>query len=132
MLSQLLRFARDGYDLPGTLTRQQIARIQRIKGGTDTPDVTLQAIRFGSAAMVQYYQFLGQYNASLARYEFAKGTLLRRNNITITEGPLPSCPQVRRIEHVEERDKALILHERAAPIPCDGAGNGEAEPSLKT
>ncbi len=95
-----------------------LVRIQRIRAGTDTPDVTLQAIRFGAAAMVQYYQFLGQYNAALANFEFAKGTLLRRDNVMIAEGPLPNCPQVRAVEHEEERTKALILRERESPIPC--------------
>jgi outer membrane protein TolC len=102
-------------------------RIQRVKGGTDTPDVTLQAIRFGSAAMVLYYQFVGQYNASLANYEFAKGTLLRRDNVMITEGPLTGCPEVRAIEHTEAREKALILRERAAPLTCDGGACGAGD-----
>jgi outer membrane protein TolC len=97
-------------------------RILRIKAGTDTPDVTLQAVRFGSAAMVLYYQFLGQYNAALANFEYAKGTLLRRDNVIIADGPLPNCPQVRAVEHEEERVKALILREPAAPIPCGPEG----------
>jgi outer membrane protein TolC len=100
-------------------------RIQRVKGGTDTPDVTLQAIRFGSAAMVQYYQFVGQYNATLAKFEFAKGTLLRRDNVTVADGPLPNCPQVRAVEHEQERALALPLRERSSPIPCDGHGDNE-------
>jgi outer membrane protein TolC len=100
-----------------------IVRIQRIRAGSDTPDVTLQAIRFGSAAMVQYYQFLGQYNSALANFEFAKGTLLRRDNVMIAEGPLPGCPQIRAVEHEEARTKALILHEREGPM------SGGHEPS---
>ncbi len=96
-------------------------RIQRIRAGTDTPDVTLQAIRFGSAAMVQYYQFVGQYNAALANYEFAKGTLLRRDKVMVEDGPLPACTQVKAVEHEQEREKACVVHERAVPAPCDGA-----------
>jgi outer membrane protein TolC len=108
-------------------------RIQRIKAGTDTPDVTLQAIRFGAAAMVQYYQFLGQYNSALANFEFAKGTLLRRDNIIVAEGPLPNCAQVRAVEHEEQRANALICHERAAPIACgpEGPDANATSPPLK-
>jgi outer membrane protein TolC len=93
-------------------------RIQRIKAGSDTPDVTLQAIRFGAAAMVQYYSFLGQYNASLANFEYAKGTLLRRDNIVINDGPLGDCAQVRAVEHEEKRAKALECKERPGPLGC--------------
>ncbi len=96
-------------------------RIQRVRGGTDTPDVTLLAVQYGTQALVQYYQFVGQYNAALANFEFAKGTLLRRDNVMIAEGPLPGCPQAKGIEHTEEREAALDLRERAAPVPCEGA-----------
>ncbi len=104
-----------------------IVRIQRIRAGTDTPDVTLQAIRFGAAAMVQYYQFLGSYNAALANFEFAKGTLLRRDNIIVADGPLPNCPQARAVEHEEERANALIARERPGPIGC-----GATQPDTNT
>jgi outer membrane protein TolC len=93
-------------------------RIQRIKAGTDTPDVTLQAIRFGAAAMVSYYQFIGQYNSALATYEFAKGTLLRRDNIMVAEGPLPGCAQMKAVEHEDERAKALVACEHPGPLGC--------------
>jgi outer membrane protein TolC len=99
-----------------------LVRIQRVRGGVDTPDVTLLAIQFGTQALTQYYQFLGQYNAALATFEWAKGTLLRRDNVMIADGPLPNCPQIRAIEHEQERDKACILRERAIPPTCGPAG----------
>ena len=98
-------------------------RIQRVRGGQETPDVTLQAIRLGSAAMVQYYQYLGEYNSALAHFEYSKGTLLRANNIVIADGPMPDCPAVKLIEHNEERANSLDLRDRSAAIPCAGPGS---------
>jgi len=107
-------------------------RIQRVRGGTDTPDVTLLAVQFGTQALVQYYQFVGQYNGALANFEFAKGTLMHRDNVMIAEGPLPQCTQVRATEHEEERAKGLILRERADPTHCAAPGaEAEATPPLK-
>jgi outer membrane protein TolC len=109
-----------------------LVRIQRVKGGVDTPDVTLLAIQFGTQSLTQYYQFLGQYNAALAQFEYYKGTLLRRNNVVIAEGPLNGCAQVRAVEHEQERTAALIHRERAAPQPCAGPGCQPTEaPPLK-
>jgi outer membrane protein TolC len=99
-----------------------LVRIQRVRGGVDTPDVTLLAIQFGTQALTQYYQFLGQYNAALATFEWAKGTLLQRDNVMIADGPLPNCPQIKAIEHEQERDKACILRERAITPTCGPAG----------
>src|SRR5262249_5601284 len=115
-----------------------LVRIQRVKGGVDTPDVTLLAIQFGTQALAQYYQFLGQYNAALASFEYQKGTLLRRDNVIIADGPLPECAAVRASEHQQERDAALVHRERAvpescaAPEPCAAPGcEPGASPQLK-
>jgi hypothetical protein len=63
------------------------------------------------------------YNNSLAAFQYAKGTLQQYNSVTIGEGPLPVCAQVRAVEHERERSKALLLRERAQPVahtPCGG------------
>ncbi len=103
-------------------------RLELVRSGKEVIDITLEAIRFGTGALQQYYQFVAQYNATLAQYEYAKGTLLKRNNIVICEGALPGVAQVRASEHERERSKALVLRER--PIgpgleptcPAEGCG----------
>jgi outer membrane protein TolC len=91
-------------------------RYERVKSGQELAvDTTLNSIRFGTQAMLQYYTFIANYNSALASLEWIKGTLLQRNNVVIAEGPLPACAQVRAVEHERQRSKALELRQRAAP-----------------
>ncbi len=101
-------------------------RRETVKAGTTIAiDVTLQAIRLGTAAMISYYQAVGAYNASLASYEFAKGTILRHDNIQIAEGQLPECARRRAVDHEAEKAAALLVRERpgSAPVPTLGPDN---------
>jgi outer membrane protein TolC len=59
------------------------------------------------------YSFIVQYNNALASLDFAKGTMLNRDNVFISDGPLPACAQVRAVEHERQRTAALVLKERA-------------------
>ena len=96
-------------------------RYERVRSGQELAvDTTLNTIRFGTAAMFAYYGFIANYNQALAGLEWAKGTLLERDNVVIAEGPLPNCAQVRAVDHERERNKALILREQAAPLPPAG------------
>src|SRR5262249_55956742 len=59
---------------------------------------------------------------------------LQHDNVVISEGPLPTCAQVRAVEHERQRTAALVLRERPAPIapgaqPPEGMVPGHA-PSL--
>ena len=75
----------------------------------------LQVQRDLANAIAQEFQAIGNYNASLAQLEYAKGTILRYNNITIGDGPLPSWVGKRAADHVRERtEAALQLRERPA------------------
>jgi outer membrane protein TolC len=98
-------------------------RRETVKAGQKIAiDVTLQAIRLGTAAMISYYQSVGAYNASLATFERAKGTTLRRSNIQIAEGQLPECAKRRAADHEAEKAAALLVRERpgSAPAPLSG------------
>ena len=118
---EYLRAAAEAYN------NQLNVRLELARSGKELAvDVTLEAIRFGTQALQQYYTFLAQYNSSLAQMEYAKGTLLKRNNVVIGEGALPCCAQVRAVEHERERSKALVLRER----PLGPTGDGCALPSL--
>jgi outer membrane protein TolC len=86
---------------------------------TDLSDVSvLEAQRFFADALASEYAAIVQYNTTLAAFEYAKGTLLKHNNIVIAEGDLPACAQERAAVHHERRTKALVLAERPVPVPC--------------
>ena len=52
-----------------------------------------------ASALVKEYGAIAEYNNTLARLEFAKGTTLQYNNVYISEGALPQCAQVRAVEY---------------------------------
>jgi outer membrane protein TolC len=107
------------------------ARTEELLAGKVTVDVLLEAQRFWAQALAQEYQNIYLYNATLARFEHAKGTILLHDNIIINEGPLPECARERAIENQRQREKACVLAERASfeafpqcGAPCGGAACG--------
>jgi outer membrane protein TolC len=83
----------------------------------------LQVQRDLANAIAQEYRAIADYNAALAAFEFAKGTIQRYNNVKVSEGPLPPWVQKKAADHIRERtEHALILRERDALGPPAGAG----------
>jgi outer membrane protein TolC len=114
---------------------QQVdARFQEfVAGKTTQAEFLLEAQRQWAAALSAEYQAIVDYNNALAKFEFAKGTILEHDNVNIAEGPLPVCAQVRAIEHEKERTTALVLRERAQPVPhpsCSAATGCSGLPHL--
>lgn len=89
-------------------------------GKTTVADFLLEAQRRLATAQVKEYEAIAEYNIALASFEYRKGNILKHNNVMIAEGPLPACAEVRAVEHEQERSKARILRERAAPIQTPG------------
>ncbi len=103
------------------------ARTEELLAGKTTVDVLLEAQRFWAQALAQEYSNIAQYNATLARFEHAKGTILIHDNVQINEGPLPECARERAIENQRQKERALILAERApagAYQTCGGPACG--------
>ncbi len=98
--------------------------------GTQAPvtlNLLLESQRFWAEALATEYQAIVTYNNAIVGWEFAKGTIMRHDNVTISEGPIPVAAQKRAVEHMRERTKALLLRERAAPTgvlarPLDVSG----------
>jgi outer membrane protein TolC len=103
------------------------ARFEELIAGKTTVDVLLEAQRFWAQALASEYSNISQYNATLARFEWAKGTILNHDNVQIHEGPLPECARERAIENQRQKEKALVLCERAgagAYQQCGGSACG--------
>ena len=92
------------------------SRFREYRAGRGSLNVLLEAQRFWSQALADEFTMIAQYNSALAAFEFAKGTILRHDNVQIAEGPLPPCAQARAVEHERERSAALVLCERAEPV----------------
>lgn len=73
-----------------------------------------------AAALVKEYNAIAEYNNSLARLEWAKGTTLRYNNVHVSEGQLPACAQVNAVEYEKERARALALKQRPDSLSQPG------------
>ncbi|MCI0640602.1 MAG: TolC family protein [Gemmataceae bacterium] len=103
------------------------ARYAEFTAGRVTVDQLLEVQRRLALAQVKEYEAISEYNNSLARFEWAKGTILQHNNVTIAEGPLPQCAQVRAVEHERERSKAFVLRNRPEPLELPGCLACEGE-----
>lgn len=91
------------------------ARFAEFVAGKGTLDILLEAQRFWADALREEFNAIVNYNNTLAAFEFAKGTIMQHNNVSIAEGPLPHCALMRAVEHERERIKALPVLERHDP-----------------
>src|SRR5262249_8509135 len=110
------RAQREAYALQLRLEFERVRVGQRTVADRDT--AILEAQRFFSDALSAEYAAITEYNNSLARFEFAKGTLLHHNNIAIPDGPRPCCAAEQATEHHRKRNVALVVAERTHPLHC--------------
>ncbi len=96
------------------------ARFKKYAAGQTTIDGLLEVQRRMVLAQVKEYEAIAEYNNTLARFEFARGTILRNNNVHIAEGPLPVCAQVRAVENEKDRTEAYVLRHRPDPFNQPG------------
>jgi outer membrane protein TolC len=103
---------------------------QQAGAGGTIVDFLLQAQTDWTTALSTEYASIAAYNIALARFEFARGTMLRHDSVTIQEGPLPRCAQVRAVEHEEERAKAILLREREGMVPYQNCSPEHGKPAM--
>ena len=103
------------------LARQLDGLVTRVKLGKDPLLVLLDAQRNFAAALAAEHQAIAEYNTAISRYQHSKGTILPYNNITIAEGPLPSCVLTRATDHFREKSSAILLRERPGLPNPEGA-----------
>jgi outer membrane protein TolC len=76
----------------------------------------LQAQQNLATATAGEFQAIAQYNAAIAGVEYAKGTIQRYNNVTVSEGPLPQWVEKKAADHFAARDAGLKLREQPAEV----------------
>ncbi len=134
LLEVLTQEERRGYQAYQTIQAQRKVR-ESAKKRVDLINTRIEAGQFtGSGQYLQLtqaqqdlanaiaaeFRAVADYNASLARIEYAKGTIQRYNNISVADGPLPSFVQKKAADHFRERQVGLKLREH----PADATGTG--------
>jgi outer membrane protein TolC len=106
------------------------ARFLAFQAGTTqgTIDILLEAQRNWADSLASEYTAIVNYNTALAGFQFSKGTILGYDNVNIAEGGLPQCVQVRAVEHIRERQKALELMERPDTAVYEAGMRGNCSP----
>jgi outer membrane protein TolC len=77
----------------------------------------ISAQRDLATATALEFQAIADYNIALASLEYAKGTILRYNNVSIADGPLPEHVEKKAADHFRAREAALKLREHPADLP---------------
>lgn len=104
-------------------TTQYQALYEEFRRGLGTLQFLLGAQQTWLAAMRDEQLAVTQYNIALADFEREKGTIMRCDNVSIAEGPLPACVQARASEHIRQREAACRLRDRPS-ADCGANGPG--------
>ena len=92
-------------------------QIESYTAGRSKLDVNLvDAIRRFAEALNGEYDAVSQYNITLARFEWGKGTILHNNNVFLSDGVLPECAHERAVDHERRRTQAHVLHNPPRPL----------------
>lgn len=90
-------------------TRLLRLRLEELQAGRSTIDILLEAQRNWADALRDEHFAIADYNIALIDFERQKGTILEYCNVSIAQGPLPTCVQTCASEHVRERARSLRL-----------------------
>ena len=123
---QANRAEREAYQKSLQTLNAKIQSGQITISGTTAGATTVQVLqiqRSFAAALIKEYQSIASYNNALASLEWAKGTILRYNNVHIAEGALPQCAQTRAVEYEKDRQRLSL----ARKPRCAGSARCEAD-----
>ena len=117
------------------LQRQLELEFQRQKEGLFLEQDTttfLQAQQNFAQVTADEFLAIANYNIALAALEYAKGTIQRYNNVTVSEGPLPDFVQKRAADHFAARENGLKLREQPGNValPALPAWRGDKDALL--
>ena len=100
------------------LGTQLQGQFERVKIGKDPLIQLLDAQQRFTTSIRAESDAIVSYNIAIAGFQYAKGTLLQYNNITIADGPLPAAVAERAADHFAARAAALKLREKPAVAPA--------------
>lgn len=113
------------------LGTQLQGQFERVKIGKDPLIQLLDAQRSFSGSIQAEADAIVSYNIAIAGFQFAKGTILDYNSITIGDGPLPAAIAERAADHFAARAAAIKLRERPiVPVHGPEAGKPVALPGV--
>lgn len=81
-------------------------------------------------ARLKEYEAIAEYNSTLCRFEWSKGTIQQYDNVVIAEGALPQIVETRAVEHERMRSLAIVLQERErgpGPVALPGMAFQEGQ-----
>ncbi len=123
------------------LGTQLQGQFERVKIGKDPLIQLLDAQRSFSGSIQAESDAIVSYNIAIAGFQFAKGSILEYDGITIADGALPAAVAERAADHFAARSAALQLRERpiipargpemGKPIALPGVADGPPIPEAK-
>lgn len=119
-----------------TLAQELKLLADKVAVGTIDPtsrkfgDSLLDAQRLWALSLSEEYQAIVEYNNNLAQFEFTKGTIQQRDNVQVSEGPVPAFAQIRAVEHERERTRAVVINRRSGfPLTTNVTTSGPGVPA---
>lgn len=99
-------------------TERYQALYELFRAGQEGPNFLLIAQQNWTSAVAFEQSSIFAYNIAIAKFQLERGTIQEFNHVSIAEGPLPLCAQGRASAHINERQKALTLRQRAGEPHC--------------
>jgi outer membrane protein TolC len=122
------------------LGNQLQGQFERVKIGKDPLIQLFDAQTSFTVSIQGEADAICNYNIAIAAFQYTKGTLLKYNNVTIGDGPLPAAVAERAADHFGARSAALKLRERPAnpslpnqegvPVSVHGLADGPPPPEV--
>jgi outer membrane protein TolC len=104
------------------------ARQEKYLAGQGSLDVVLEAQRFWADALNTEYQAVVTYNNARCCFQYAKGTIQRKDRVTVADSAPPGEDTVRAVDRERRRTRAQVR--RVQGLPADAlptVAGGEAE-----
>jgi len=95
-----------------SLGKQISALVERIAAGKEPQLILLNAQINFADSIRQEHAAIATYNATIAAWQYHKGTLMNFNNIVIADGPLPQLAMTRAAEYERLKATGIVLRER--------------------
>ena len=97
------------------LGEQLEVRFRKFGAGKLQVDFLQDSVRQWALALAAEHQTIAEYNAAIATFHFARGTLMQYDNVRMLEGNVPSLGVIPATEHERFRSEELGRHRSVKP-----------------